>query len=189
MGWLKQQELVSYSHGGWKVQDKVLAESVPSEGSLLACREQLSCYVLTQGGRAPTWALLSLLVRALIPSPWELEPQYRNLGLGRRGKTNIQPIQCVTEFWPMRYLEGLEKTFLIDRKRSICTASLFTCFWTLLSNFRTFGWSHLYHVERANKMAEKPDWNHNIFEVQNWSKLESPHLWTTFYEILNILFI
>lgn len=138
---------------------------------------------------APTWALLSLLVRALIPSPWELEHQYRNLGLGRRGKTNIQPIQCVTEFWPMRYLEGLEKTFLIDRKRSIYTASLFTCFWTLLSNFMTFGWSHLYHVERASKMAEKSDWNRNIFEVQNWSKLESPHLWTTFYEILNILFI
>lgn len=85
MGWLKQQELVSYSHGGCKVQDKVLAESVPSEGSLLACREQLSCYVLTQGGSSNLSSLVSSC-KGTNPITLGVRTSVQEFGAGQKGE-------------------------------------------------------------------------------------------------------
>lgn len=59
----------------------------------------------------------------------------------------------------MRFQESLEKIILTDKKRSVCTTALFTCFWRLLSKDVTLGMAIAIcdQEAKANKMAEKPN--------------------------------
>jgi hypothetical protein len=55
---------ISYSSGGWKVQDLGAGDLVSGEDCLLVCR-QLSCHLSISGGERMLWYLFLTL-------PWDL---------------------------------------------------------------------------------------------------------------------